>query len=52
MVDLEKTLIDELGKHFSLKTDLRQYEDLWVKLPTGEASYLTRFFLILFRVTN
>ncbi|KAK0428617.1 hypothetical protein QR680_010907 [Steinernema hermaphroditum] len=36
MARMEKILIDELNKHFSLQVDLRVYEDIVVKLESGE----------------
>uniref|UniRef100_A0A0K0EKX0 Ribosome-recycling factor, mitochondrial n=1 Tax=Strongyloides stercoralis TaxID=6248 RepID=A0A0K0EKX0_STRER len=35
MEELEKSLIDELSRHFSLQIDLRVYEDILVKLDDG-----------------
>ncbi|KHN76223.1 putative ribosome-recycling factor, mitochondrial [Toxocara canis] len=38
MKELESILNEELAKHFSLQVDLRAYEEILVKLDSGEAS--------------
>lgn len=42
MKRVEEILDDQLNKHFSLQTDLRQYEELLVKLDSGEECKLNR----------
>lgn len=42
MDDLEKTLEEELAKHFSLQFDIRQYENLPVELEDNQVSFRTK----------
>ncbi|VDD95538.1 unnamed protein product [Enterobius vermicularis] len=42
MDDLEKTLEEELAKHFSLQFDIRQYENLPVELEDNQVAPLSK----------
>ncbi|CAI5439206.1 unnamed protein product [Caenorhabditis angaria] len=39
--EVEKILHEELARHFSLKVDVRQYEEIMVKLDTGKDKQLS-----------